>query len=359
MDFENDFNIDERKIKILRAIIHDYIITGEPIGSRTIAKKYDLGVSPATIRNEMSDLEEMGLIEQLHTSSGRKPSDKGYRLYVDRMIKLPRLTEKERLEIKSRLINEALYEIDKILKRAVSLLSELTKLTCVVKTPSVRDSSIKTIQLIAIDNSNILAIIVTQNGMITNSLIKVKSAISSDTLQKITVFLNSKLCNLTINDINLEIINELKSGLKGYEDIFNAIIGVLYDALSKCDTSDVYYEGASNIFNYQEYNDVEKARQFLSLVDNKSLLAKLFNENQLLNKHNYNSIAISIGKENAIEDAKDYSIISTTYGVGDEPLGVIGIIGPTRMQYSKVISLLTELVGILNKNIGTIYFDDR
>lgn len=358
MDFENDFNIDERKIKILRAIIHDYIITGEPIGSRTIAKKYDLGVSPATIRNEMSDLEEMGLIEQLHTSSGRKPSDKGYRLYVDKMIKLPKLTEKERLEIKSRLIDEALYEIDKILKRAVSLLSELTKLTCVVKTPSVRDSSIKTIQLIPLDNSNILAIIVTQNGMITNSLIKVKKAISSDALQKITIFLNSKLCNLTINDINLQIINDLKIGLKEYEDIFNAIIVVLYDALSKCDNSEVYYEGASNIFNYQEYNDVEKARQFLSLVDNKSLLSKLFNENQLLNKHN-NSIAISIGKENTIEDAKDYSVISTTYGVGDEPLGIIGIIGPTRMQYSKVISLLTELVGILNKNIGTIYFDDR
>ena len=148
-----DFNIDERKIKILQAIIHDYIITGEPVGSRTIAKKYDLGISSATIRNEMSDLEELGLIEQLHTSSGRKPSDKGYRLYVDKLIKVPKLTKEEELMIKTQLINEALYEVDKIVKKAVLLLSELTKLTCVVKTPSVRNSSIKMIQLLGIVNT--------------------------------------------------------------------------------------------------------------------------------------------------------------------------------------------------------------
>jgi heat-inducible transcriptional repressor len=354
-----DFNIDERKIKILQAIIHDYIITGEPVGSRTIAKKYDLGISSATIRNEMSDLEELGLIEQLHTSSGRKPSDKGYRLYVDKLIKVPKLTKEEELMIKAQLINQALYEVDKIVKKAVLLLSELTKLTCVVKTPSVRNSSIKMIQLLGIDNNSILSIIVTQNGMINNNLIRINKVISNDALQKISNFLNSKLTNLTIQDINLKVINELKSGLKGYEDIFDAIITVLYDALNKADNSEVYYEGAANIFNYPEYNDVEKARQFLSLVDNKSLLAKLFNSGMELNPDNSNIINISIGKENIVEDAKECSVISTAYILGNEPLGTIGVIGPTRMQYSKVISLLTQLVEILNKNIGQIYFDDK
>lgn len=354
-----DFNIDERKIKILQAIIHDYIITGEPVGSRTIAKKYDLGVSSATIRNEMSDLEELGLIEQLHTSSGRKPSDKGYRLYVDKLIELPKLTPEEELRIKTQLINEALYEVDKIVRKAILLLSELTKLTCVVKTPSVRNSSIKVIQLLAIDNNSILAIIMTQNGMINNNLIRVNKPINNDMLQKVSNFLNSKLANLTIQDINLKVINELKSGLKGYEDIFDAIITALYDALNKADNSEVYYEGAANIFNYPEYNDMEKARQFLSLVDNKDLLGKLFNIGSEVGPINSNIVTISIGKENIIEDARDCSIISATYSLGREPLGTIGVIGPTRMQYSKVISLLTQLVGILNKNIGQIYFDDR
>lgn len=354
-----DFNIDERKIKILQAIIHDYIITGEPVGSRTIAKKYDLGISSATIRNEMSDLEELGLIEQLHTSSGRKPSDKGYRLYVDKLIKVPKLTKEEELMIKTQLINEALYEVDKIVKKAVLLLSELTKLTCVVKTPSVRNSSIKMIQLLGIDNNNILSIIVTQNGMINNNLIRINKVINNDALQKISNFLNSKLTNLTIQDINLKVINELKSGLTGYEDIFDAIITVLYDALNRADNSEVYYEGASNIFNYPEYNDVEKARQFLSLVDNKDLLLKLFNAGMKQNSNNSNVINISIGKENIVEDAKECSVISATYSLGNEPLGTIGVIGPTRMQYSKVISLLTQLVGILNNNIKKIYFNDK
>lgn len=350
--------MDERKIKILQAIIHDYIITGEPVGSRTIAKKYDLGVSSATIRNEMSDLEELGFIEQLHTSSGRKPSDKGYRLYVDKMIHLPKITPEEELIIKRELINEALYEVDKIVKKATTLISELTKLTCVVRTPSVRSSSIKLIQLLSIDINNVLAIIVTHNGIINNNVIRINKVISNDMLQKLSNILNAKLVNLTIQDINLAVINELKVGLQGYEDIFDAIIPALYEALTKANNSEIYYEGAANIFNYSEYNDVEKARQFLSLMDNKDVLMKLFTDVYDA-AHVDNSVSISIGKENFIQDAKDCSIVSAVYSLGNKPLGTIGVIGPTRMQYSKVISLLTEIVGILNNNIGQIYIDDK
>jgi heat-inducible transcriptional repressor len=350
--------MDERKIKILQAIIHDYIITGEPVGSRTIARKYDLGISSATIRNEMSDLEELGFIEQLHTSSGRKPSDKGYRLYVDKMIRLPKLTPEEELMIKKELIDEALYEVDKIVKKAITLLSELTKLTCVVRTPSVRSSSIKVIQLLSIDNNNILAIIVTQNGIINNNVIRVKNEISNDMIQRLSNILNKKLVNLTIQDINLKVINELKVGLRGYEDIFDAIISALYEALIKADNNEIYYEGAANIFNYSEYNDVEKARQFLSLMDDKDTLMKLFTNVYDVATYDRN-ISISIGKENFIHDAQNCSVVSAVYSLGNKPLGTIGVIGPTRMQYSKVITLLTELVGILNNNIGQIYIDDK
>lgn len=353
-----DFNIDERKIKILQAIIQDYIITGEPVGSRTIAKKYDLGVSSATIRNEMSDLEEMGLIEQLHTSSGRKPSDMGYRLYVDKLIKLSNLTPEEELKIKNQLITEALYEVDEIVKKSLALLSELTNLTCIVKTNSARNSSIKSIKLFKIDMSKVLAVIITQNGMINNNVIMVNRTINSDMLQKFSNFLNNKLQNLTIEDINLKVINELKSGLNGYEDIFDAIITALYEALNKSDNSKIYYKGVTNIFNYPEYNDINKAKQFLTLLDDKKMLDKLLSKEDSFEKNNI-KISISIGRENLIKDIQDCSVLSANYNLGNQTLGTIGVIGPTRMQYSKIISLLTQFIRILNDNIGQIYLEDR
>lgn len=348
--------MDERKIKILEAIIRDYIYTGEPVGSRTIAKKYELGVSSATIRNEMSDLEDMGLIEQLHTSSGRKPSDKGYRLYVDKLIQLQQLTTEEELKIKTELINKALFEVDKMVKRATLLLSELTKLTCVVRTPSLKNSHIKTIQLLNIDSNNVLAVIVTQDGIINNNVIRVNEPIENKSLQKISNTLNLRLNGLTIQDINLEVINELKTNLSGFEGIFNGIISALYEALNKSENSEIYCQGASNIFNYAEYKDFERARQFLSLLDNKELIGQLFNN--VTFSQNMPEISISIGEENFADDAKDCSIVSAMYSLGDKPLGTIGLIGPTRMQYSKVISLLNKCVKTLNENIKEIYSDD-
>ncbi|KOA21246.1 heat-inducible transcription repressor HrcA [Clostridium homopropionicum DSM 5847] len=355
---DNFFGIDDRKIKILQAIINDYISTGEPVGSRTISKKYDLGISSATIRNEMSDLEEMGLIEQLHTSSGRKPSDSGYRLYVDKLIKLPKLTKQEELMIKNELIGEALYEVDKILKKSIHLLSELTKLTCVVNTPSVRNSSIKLIQLLFIDSNNIVAVIVTQNGIVDNKIIRLNKPINNQVLQRISLLLNNRLSNLTIEEINLKVINELKRDLTGYEDIFDAIITVLYESLTKADNSEIYYEGASNIFNYPEYNDIDRAREFLSLIDNKDVLKQLI-FNSLENINDGMSFTIKIGKENSIENAQNCSIISAVYSIGSKPMGTIGVIGPTRMHYSKVISLLTNMVMTINKSVDKKYSDDR
>ncbi|MCY6484260.1 heat-inducible transcriptional repressor HrcA [Clostridium aestuarii] len=352
-----DFNLNERKLKILEAIIRDYICTGEPIGSRTIAKKYDLGISSATVRNEMSDLEDMGYIEQLHTSSGRRPSDKGYRLYVDRLLEIPKLSLEQELKIKDELINEALYEVDKIVKKSILLLSELTKLTCVVKMPSARNSRIKLIQLMNIDNNNILVTVITQNGLITNNIIRVSKPIDNDIIEKISKVLNSKLNNLTIQDINLKVINDIKNYLNKYEAIFDAIITVLYETLSKDGNSEIYCEGTANIFNYVEYNDIEKAKQFLSLIDNKQIMCKLFDD-AICGEHENNNVHISIGKENFITDAQDCSVVSTIYSLGNKPLGSIGVIGPTRIPYSRVISVLTQFAETLNENINKIYFGD-
>lgn len=343
--------MDERKMKILQAIINDYINTAEPVGSRTIAKKYDMGISPATIRNEMADLEEMGYIEQLHTSSGRKPSDKGYRLYVDKLMKLPQLTIEEELLIKSHILNAAIYEADKIIKQATQLLSELTKLTCIVRTPSPNKSCIKNIQLMTVDSNSLLAVIITDGGIIKNTIIRIKKTVSNDMLLKLTNLLNARLNNLTIEEINLSVINTIKNDLANHEEIFDAIIPALYESLSSSDTPEVYLEGTTNMFNYPEYNDIDKAREFLYLLNNKENIQGLLNTT--------NNISISIGAENFIEGAKDCSIVSGVYSIGNRPLGAIGVIGPTRIPYSKIVSLITKVVKEINDVLNQSYMDDR
>lgn len=343
--------MDERKIKILEAIINDYVNTAEPVGSRTLAKKYDLGISSATIRNEMADLEEMGYLEQPHSSSGRVPSDKGYRLYVDKLMRAQELSPQEEVMIKSQLLDVALYEVDKILKQATSLLSELTRLTCIVETPSVSKSRLKSLQLVNLDNYNVLMVMLTDSGMIKNNIIKATNGVNNDELARLNNVLNARLKNLTIEQINLEVINNMKNDLAGYDDMFNCIIPALYESLNGAETTDIYMEGTANIFNYPEYNDIVKARDFLELMEDKSKVSGL-----LSSKSN---LTVSIGGENYVEDAKDCSVISAVYSMDDKPLGTIGVIGPTRMPYSKVIAVMEKIVKEINDNLSHRYNDTK
>lgn len=344
--------MDGRKIKILQAIINDYINTAEPVGSRTIAKKYDMGISSATIRNEMADLEDMGYLEQLHSSSGRKPSNKGYRLYVDKLMHIPNLSPEEMYTIKNQILDGALFEMDKVIKQVTLLLSELTKLTCIVRTPSVGKSYIRHLQLINIEsNNNILLVLVTDNGMIKNNVIRVGKNVSDEVLIKLSSILSNRLRGLNSEQINLEVINNIKMDLVGYEDIFNAIIPVLYESLKSENKSDIYMQGSVNIFNYPEYKDIEKAREFLSMLENKDEVSELLNDSS--------NISIKIGNENYIEGAKDCSVISAVYSLGNRPIGKIGLIGPTRIPYSKVISVLSNVVKELDYILTNTYFDDN
>ncbi|NLK23696.1 MAG: heat-inducible transcriptional repressor HrcA [Clostridiales bacterium] len=335
--------IDKRKIKILEAIINDYINTGEPVGSRTIAKKYDLGVGPATIRNEMSDLEEMGLLEQPHTSAGRIPSSKGYRLYVDNLMKQSKLSDDEELQIKKYVIDCAMLEVDKIVKQASSLLSELTNLTCIVQTPSMRKSCIKSVQLIRVDDHNLVSVIITSSGVIKNHRIKINSMPSEEDLFIINQVLNKRLADLTIEEINLEVINNMKSDLSGYDDIFNAIVPALYETLRSEDTSEIFMEGTTNIFNYPEYNDIDNAKEILNLLYNKDYVLKLLAPN--------GDVSIKIGDENYLPEAKNCSVISAEYSMGNGPSGTIGLIGPRRINYSKVIAIMAQVMKELNDTL--------
>lgn len=332
--------IDDRKIKILQAIINDYIRTGDPIGSRTIAKNYDLGIGSATIRNEMSDLEAMGYLEQPHASAGRIPSSKGYRLYVDNIMESQRLTAEENLRIKQYIIDSAMLEVDKIVKQTSALLSELTNLTCIIETPSVKKSFIKSIQLIKVDEKSVVTIFLTDTGLIKNHVMKLTKMPTLETLNKINEVLNNRLVNLSIAEINLEVINNLKTDLIEYEEIFNAILSSLYETLNDAELSEVFMDGATNIFNYQEYHDIGKAKELLSLLNDKKEVMELFNPQD--------DITISIGEENYKPQAKECSIISAEYSFGNRPIGKIGLIGPRRINYSKVIAIMSEVVKELN-----------
>ena len=332
--------IDDRKIKILQAIINDYIRTGDPVGSRTLAKNYDLGIGSATIRNEMSDLEAMGYLEQPHTSAGRIPSSKGYRLYVDKLMDSQMLTAEEDLRIKQYIIDSAMLEVDKVVRQTSALLSELTNLTCIIEAPSVKKSFIKSIQLIRVDENSLVTIFLTDTGLIKNHVMKLNKMPTLAALNKINEVLNNRLFNLSIAEINLEVINNLKKDLVEYEEIFNAILPSLYETLNDADSSEVFMDGATNIFNYPEYHDIDKAKELLSLLSDKQAVMELFNPQD--------DITISIGEENYKPQAKECSIISAEYSFGNRPIGKIGLIGPRRINYSKVIAIMSEVVKELN-----------
>ena len=291
----------------------------------------------------MADLEEMGYLEQPHTSAGRIPSNKGYRLYVDKLMETGRLTREEELKIREYIINSAMYEVDKIVKQACSLLSELTNLTTVVQTPSVRSSYIRSIQLLTIDSHNLVSVIVADSGIIKNHRIRINNMPKPETIRMINEVLNIRLRNLTIEEINLEVINKLKVELNGYDELFNGILPALYETLKEANNTEVFVEGTTNIFNYPEYNNIEKAKEILSLINDKDNLIDLIEPSS--------DITIRIGDENYFPEAKDCSIISAEYSLDGRPIGKIGLIGPKRINYSKVIAIMGQVMKELNKSL--------
>ena len=340
-------NLDERKKKILKAIIDGYIKTADPIGSRTLAKKYMFGLSSATIRNEMADLEELGYLEQPHTSAGRIPSDKGYRYYVDSMIQ-PLLDSDNSIyhqilqsELKSNTYSEE--EINEIIKKASRLLSRLSRYTSIVLTPQINKSKIKTVKLVSIDDQNILLIVITNTGLIRNVKLHINKPADQSELDRVGNLLSDVLSGLSIYEMNQTILDKLKFELK-YDTMFDSILDIIKNVLMKADDTDIMTDGASNIFNYPEYNDINKVKSFLSLLEEKSMLY------DVMNPENYKGMSISIGSENKFSDIKDLSIIIATYCYKGKPIGSIGIIGPTRMDYTRVISL----VSTANKEISNI-----
>lgn len=344
--------LDERKIKVLYAIINSYISSGEPIGSRTISKLYNLGVSPATIRNEMSDLEELGFLNKPHTSAGRIPSDKAYRLYVDGLLKLEKssLDDNFKFHIKKILTDES-KELDQLLQNTAKILSKITSYTALAISPQLSTSKIKHIQLIPIDKDQILLILVNNSDIVKNTIFKIDSKISLDELNIISNYLNSKLRGNAFCDIGK--IIDFKE-MYEYKDIIDRIIPVLNDSVDSLDSIELYSDGITKLLNFPEYKDIDKAKSIISFIENKDLVLDV-----LMEDDDKEGIKIIIGAENIYAPIKDSSIITASYTINGKNIGKIGIIGPTRMDYLSLIDTLRlfslNLTEIINLFINYWY----
>lgn len=330
----------DRKLRILQAIIKDFIDTAQPVGSRTIAKKYDLGISSATIRNEMADLEEMGYLVQPHTSAGRIPSDIGYRVYVDNLMQLYELANKQKQIIRE-LMLARIIEIDDLVQQASGVLSQLTNLTSIGLSPQFKKSKLKNIKLIQIDESKVLLVLVSSSGIIKNIVMRI-SNISQNSLDKISNILREYLNDLTIEDLNDALISKIKKEIYEYSSTIDTVIPILRGTFSDIDDCDLYFDGITNIFNLPEFTDINKAKKFLSTIEKKELMMKLLRDN------NSDDISIKIGSENNLEEVKDFSIVTATYKINGKMIGKIGVIGPTRMDYSRIVPVLDYITNTLS-----------
>lgn len=334
--------LDDRKLKILKAIISNYLETGEPVGSRTISKYTDLNLSSATIRNEMADLEELGLIMQPHTSAGRIPTDKGYRLYVDRMM-VEKDTEME--EMKTQLLDRV-DKMESLLKQVAKVLAYNTNYATLVTAPQYQNSKLKFIQLSQVDERQLLAVIVVDGNVIKNKLMQVERMLENDEILKLNVLLNTFLQGASLQDINLEMIQTIKTQAGEFADIMENVFQGIAEAIHEADQVEIYTSGTTNMLKYPELGNIEQTTKLLEALEERQGLDELIDES--MNGENPNGIQVYIGEESPVSNMKDCSIVTATYELAEGARGTIGIIGPKRMDYQKVVSTLKNLTGELD-----------
>lgn len=339
--------LDERKKIILIAIIKNYLETGEPVGSRTISKYTDLNLSSATIRNEMADLEELGYIIQPHTSAGRIPSDKGYRFYVDQLMN-DKVREVE--EMKEVLLEKE-EKMENLLKQVAKKLAVNTNYASMISAPSIHGNKLKFIQLSRVDLNQLLAVVVIEGNVIKNKMIRLSEEISDETILKLNLLLNTNLNGLNIESINLGTIQMLKSQAGIHSEIVDVVIDAVADAIKADEELEIYTSGATNIFKYPELSDSERASELISTFENKEDLNELLSSDE----SEETGIQVYIGEEVKMKSMQDCSVVTATYELEEGMKGTIGIVGPKRMDYEKVVGMLKNLkkqMSDLYKNEG-------
>ncbi len=324
--------LDERKFLILQAIVDDYIITAMPVGSRTISRKSGVGYSPATIRNEMSDLEELGYLAQPHTSAGRVPSVKAYRRYVDHLMKAVRLTNDEREQMHDDLMRRS-ERVESVIKSAADVLSDATHYTSVIVSPKLGTLRIKHVQLVPVAEKKALMIIVTNFGIVKDAVIHIPDGLDADDLYSISKLLTDRLADQPLEGVRQSFAEMLRNA-EVNRKLLGEALSVIERRMEQEDASDVIVGGGSNLLSYPEYSDVEKAKNFLTVLESKEKLRTGVGQDGGM------EVTIRIGPENGVPELSDCSVVTARYRVGDDTTGTIGIIGPTRMKYNRVISVL-------------------
>lgn len=347
--------VDERKRRILNAIIHEHILTAEPVGSRTLAKSYKLGISSATIRNEMSDLEELGLIEQPYTSAGRIPSDKGYRFYVDSLIRGEEEFPRE-LDLKiqvEQLMKNLQYKngIENIMAHLARMLSRLTRHTSVVSEPLAPKVRIKHIQITPVENQNYLILLITDTGLVHNKIIKLNSLLNGRQINYLNNFFNDKLANKDLASITEDYLNKLSDDLLGKLNISGDILDSIHKGivvLSSPYDFKIYLGGTSYILDQPEFRDRDSLKRVMKILEEEEQLKELFI------KIPEQDLIVLIGQENILEEMQKCSVVVATYFIGESAIGRIGVIGPTRMEYPRVLSSVNTVSRLISQIISEL-----
>lgn len=344
--------MDERKRKLLRAIVKDYVDTAEPVGSRTIAKKYDLGVSSATIRNEMSDLEDLGYIEQPHISAGRIPSQKGYRYFVDYLMEKEKINPGEISAINN-LFSHKLIEIDEILKESCRLLSHLTNYTALVALPHMEGDTLNYLQLLLVGMNQVLVVMVTKNGLVNNRVFDFKSPVAPDILAQWERHLRQKFLQTDIAVVNEKLLEEMTRLFAGeYENLAAVVAQKVQSGNGTRGTDNkVFLVGSSNMLKQPEFQNIDKVKYILELLEQDERMR------QLMMPVTEEAVNISIGPELPYEEMKECSLVTATYSVDGKIVGTVGVLGPTRMAYSKTVSMVDYMAKQLSDIFKIRYKD--
>lgn len=334
--------LDARKKRVLRAVIDDYIESAEPVGSRTLARKYDLGVSPATIRNEMADLEMLGYLEQLHTSSGRIPSSKGYRFYVDGLIspKPVSAEEKERID---KWYRARVRRIEEVFQETARIISQVTRNVSLVLAPQMTQAQFRCLQFLPLDDRRVITVLMTDAGFIENKILEMPSGATFEDFQRMAKVINMRLEGHTLRTIEQHSLTEIRDEIRD-ESLYEAALEIIHRALDSGRRERLYLGGTTQMLEQPEFHDVEKVKDTLLMLEEEELMK------DILHAHMGDGLEVTIGQENEDKHFKDSSIITATYHLDGELLGTIAVLGPTRMEYAKAMSLLEYM----NQNLTDV-----
>ena len=334
---------------MLGAVVQDYVRTAEPVSSRTIARKYTLGVSPATIRNEMSDLEELGYLEQPHTSAGRVPSDRGYRLYVDKLMQIQHVSEQEMRALGEGFRRRA-EQVESLMHVTTRVLSDMTNCLSIVAGPSIKSAAFHSLFIHLISEDRALLVLLTDVGLVENAIVEVPRGSTDEDLKTISEALSERLRGVPLDRIGQAATSEMEAELREYRIILEQILELARGWPGDEAEKGIYLDGALNIMLQPEFRDIEKVRLVLSALENEDTLVKMFG------LANPESVSISIGGENKVPEMRDCSVIWTAFMAGSRVGGVVGVLGPRRMDYARVVSLVEgvreRLSGVISRNVG-------